>query len=175
MKGALQPLFGRVAEFWYAVVMPRYHDLQPREQQLVVAAALLLPLIILLFGLLLPAQDARNAQAARLVALQNQLKTANQLADKLEQTVDIPVPTNVLAAVEKLARAHAVRSFMTRIKPQTDLSGHQKLLLQMKQAPFAKVVHFIDGVTKRGLVIDQIKLQATKTPATVNMRMVLAQ
>ncbi|MDX8414302.1 MAG: type II secretion system protein GspM [Mariprofundales bacterium] len=175
MKGALQSLIGRVTEAWYAVVMPRYYDLQPREQRLVVGAALLLPLIVLLFGILLPAQDQRSAAAARLVALQDQLQTANHLADQLTQSVAIPVPSNVLAAVEKLARTHGVRSFMTRIKPQTDLSGHQKLLLQMKQAPFAKVVPFMHGVTAQGLVIEQMKLLATKTPAMVDLQMVLTQ
>jgi len=175
MKGALQPLIGRVQGAWYRVVMPRYYDLQPREQRLVVGAALVLPLIVLLFGLLLPAQDERRAEAARLVALQDQLTIASQLADQLTQAEAVSVPSNVLAAVEELARTHAVRSFMTRIKPQTDLSGHQKLLLQMKNAPFAKVVPFIHGVTARGLVIEQVKLLATKMPAMVDLQMVLAQ
>jgi len=175
MSALIQPLLARVHRFWYEMMMPRYYDLQPREQRLVVAAAVLVPLIVVLFGMVLPAQDQRLAAEAQLAQLQDQLTLANQLADQLHQATATPVPTNVLAEVEKLARDHAVRSFMTRIKPQTDLSGHQKLLLQMKHAPFDKVLRFIDGVINRGLVIEEVKLQATKTLAVVDMQMVLAQ
>ncbi len=172
---SLRPLLGRVRDLWYDKAVPYYLDLQPREQRLLMAAAVLVPLMVVVFGMLLPVVDQRDAARSRLALLQQQLHTANRLADRLQQAKAMPVPTNVLAEVEKLARSHAVRRFMTRIKPQTDLSGHQKLLLQIKRAPFAKVVRFIDGVTSHGLVIDQVKLQATKQPALVDMRMVLAQ
>ena len=171
----LQPLMARVRDVWYDRAMPYYLELQPREQRLAVAAAVAVLLIVLVFGMLLPVVDQRDAASARLAQLQHQLQRANQLADRLQHAVAVPKPANVLAEVEQLARSHAVRSFMTRIKPQTDLSGHQKLLLQIKGAPFAKVVHFIDGVTSHGLVIDSVKLQATKVPAMVDMQMILAQ
>ncbi|MDQ6964943.1 MAG: type II secretion system protein GspM [Mariprofundales bacterium] len=175
MRELLLPLWEPLQGLWYRAVLPRYYELQPREQRLVVGAALLIPATLLLFGLLLPAEDSRHAEEVRLAALQQQLVRAEQLADQLTKAVKVEPPDNMLEAVERLARLHDVRSFMTRIKPQTDLSGQQKLLLQMKSAPFAKVVKFIQGVTARGLIVDQIKLQATKTAAVVNLQMVLTQ
>ncbi len=161
--------------FWLDRVLPRYQALQPREQRLVAVAAVLLPLIVLSFGVLMPVRDERVAAEARLADLQEQLVQAWGLAELLVRAADHPAPDNVLAAVEKLARDHGVREFMTRLKPQSDLSGRQKLLLQIRNAPFSRVLPFLKGVDERGLAVVRAKLQAAKEPARVDLQLVLAQ
>ncbi len=171
LDALIQPIRG----WWFDGVLPRYYELQPREQHLVAIAAVVLPLIILLFGWILPANDARHAAEQRLATLQTQLMQANRLADQLQRADKTPPPSNVLAAVEKLARDRGVRSYMTRIKPQRDLSGKETLLLQMREVPLDLVLHFVAGVEQLHLVVDQVKLHAGKAPAKVDMRMVIVQ
>jgi len=72
----LEPLIQRFEQEW----LPRYQQLDNREQRLVLVAAVLLPVMIVLFGLILPLKDRHDALRENLVAVQSQAVEAEKMA-----------------------------------------------------------------------------------------------
>ena len=64
-------------------LLQRYQRLQPREQRLLQAAALLLPVLAVVFGMALPLHDRLARLRADIGALAIQAGDANALADQL--------------------------------------------------------------------------------------------
>ncbi|MBL4775250.1 MAG: type II secretion system protein M [Mariprofundus sp.] len=154
-------------------LLPRYQQLESREQKIVLAAALLLPLIIILFGLILPLQDSQQALQKELSLMQNKAIEADKLASYLTQhaaKLNANSNTeNLLTIVERLARQSKVRRFITRIKPQSSPGpSQQRLLLRIKDAPYETVLKFIHALAKRNLGLKSMKIQAAKTPGFVH-------
>jgi len=68
--------FGAVRQRIETELLPRYQQLESREQHLVLIAAVLLPLMLIVFGWLLPLQDRQKALRAELAQVQAQAAEA---------------------------------------------------------------------------------------------------
>ena len=160
-------------------VLARYQQLEGREQRLVLAAAVLLPLMILVFGLMLPLKDRQEQLRAEVQAVQTQVAEAERLALFLtEHAVELKATggasQNLLGTVEQLARQTNVRSFMTRIKPQPSLnSGEQQLMLSIKDVPYDAVMRFMHALASRNLGLNSLKFQATAAPGKIHVQAVI--
>lgn len=166
------------ASSWSEPWLLRYRALQQREQRLILAAAVLLPLMILVFGIALPLQDRQKVLQAELVSMQQQAAEAEQLAERL-MAVDTKQqnsgkPENLMTTVERLARQGKVREYMSRIRPQgsTD-SQSQKLMLQFKNIPYKAAISFVDAVAREHLGLSSIKIQAGKSAGLVHLQAVI--
>ena len=137
----------------------RYASLQPREQRVLLVAAVLLPLLVFVFGIWLPLRDrARQLEAsmpdysARLVEARRLVVEAGKNGGKT------PARGDLLSMVERQSRAAGIRQFITRIKPQPAASGVNRVLLQLRKAPYAKVVRFLSGMAGVGVSVSRVKL-----------------
>ncbi len=153
----------KIFQLWNSKLEPRYQALDEREQRMVRIAAITLPLIIFVFGILLPVAD-RNAQLRLEVKVFSmQAQEANQLADMLARTPQLSADAgkgSALTRVDKIARQTDVRSFMTKLRPQQVMGGTPRLQTQIKDAPYSKVVDFLSALEKSNLSISQLKIQA---------------
>jgi len=168
-------LQNKVFNLWDTKVSPHYQALDEREQKVVRIAAIALPLIIFVFGILLPTLDKNAALRANIATLAVQVHEANQLADSLAanpQVAQAGNESNLLGTVDKLARQTGVRSFMTRLRPQQVMGGEQRLQTQIKDAPYAKVADFLATLERSGLPVDQLKIQAS-SEGLVHMQAVI--
>jgi len=152
--------------FWESKLSPRYQALDQREQKIVRIAAITLPLILIVFGIILPTLDKNRALHKEVSSLAEQVAEANQLADILvanpqQQGEQTNAGTSLLTQVDKIARQTGVRSFMTRLRPQQIMGGQSRLQAQIKDAPYHKVAAFLSTLEKRSLTISQLKIQAT--------------
>jgi len=159
-------------------LLPRYQQLEAREQHIVLAAAILLPLMFMVFGILLPLQDRQQALRVELAQVQAQATEAEALARYLkqhaaEQKGAGTVAENLLTLVERMARQTQVRSFMTRIKPNNSPDGHEQLMVYMKNAPYDATLRFIHALAGRHLGLKMLKLQAADAPGHVHVRAVI--
>jgi len=171
----LSPLIQRFEQEW----LPRYRQLDSREQRLVLVAAVLLPVIIILFGLLLPLKDRHDALRENLTAVQVQAveaeKMARYLVEHAAERKGGSAAENMMTTVERLARQTGVRRFMTRITPQITPDGGQKrLMISMKNAPYDATLKFIHALAERNLGLNSLKLQAADSPGHVHVRAVLS-
>ena len=171
----LSPLRQRWEEQW----MPRYQALEAREQRLVVAAAVILPLALIVFGLLLPLQDRQAELQARLLTAQAQAVEAEQLADYVlahtaELQPGVQVSGSLLTVVDRLARQHHVRNYMTRIKPHNLPAGGEQLMLRMKDVPYDATLRFMHALAAQHLGLESLKLQPTGNPGYVHVRAVIS-
>ncbi len=162
-----------------AHILPRYQQLESREQRIVLAAAVLLPLMFIVFGLLLPLQDSQKALRAELTQIQAQAAEAAKLALYLSQHADErksagATSENLLTVVERMARQTQVRHFMTRIKPNTSPDGHEQLMVRMKDAPYDAMLRFIHALAEHHLGLNTLKLQAADAPGYVHVRAVIS-
>lgn len=168
----------RLRERIAATLLPRYQQLESREQRVLLVAAIVLPLILVVFGLLLPLQDRQIALQKQLAAAQTQAAEAEQLALFLAQHAsDVKstggVEQNLLTTVEALARQTRVRSFMVRIKPHTLPDGSEQLMLRMKDAPYDATLRFIHALASNKLGLVSLKLQPAKVSGHVHIRAVI--
>jgi len=159
-------------------LLPRYQQLEAREQKIVLAASLLLPLMFILFGLILPLQDRQIALQKELNLAQIDSNKAESMASYLIRHAADPksnnATENLLTAVERLARQTNVRSFITRIKPQTSPDGGtQQLMLHFKNAPYDAVLRFVHTLAKQNLGLKRMKLQTSNTPGHVHVQSII--
>jgi type II secretory pathway component PulM len=176
----IRDALNRIREAVQARLAPRYQQLAIREQRLVLTAAVLLPGIILIFGVLLPMQDRRMALKNELSALRLQVEEAERISGQLAanaargRTGD-QKPVNLMSAVEGLARQSKVRKFMTRIRPQNSLAKNkQQLMLQLKNAPYKASIEFAHALALQQLGLESMKIQAGKSPGLVHVQAVIS-
>ncbi|OIP99004.1 MAG: hypothetical protein AUK35_08495 [Zetaproteobacteria bacterium CG2_30_46_52] len=154
--------------FWENNVEPKYQALEQREQRIVLIAAIVLPIILFVFGLVMPILDKNKALQADITSYAAKLSEAQQLASTLaanpgQAESNSGSNSNLLSQVDKLARSTNVRTFMTRLRPQQIMGGASTIQVQMKDVPYASVVAFISALEKANLSITNLKLQSAST------------
>jgi len=155
--------FGQtVRERWQEEILPRYRRLSPREQRLLIFTAIVLPVLLFVYGVWLPVTDRIHALERAMPTLQDQLRKAQTLADRLQQGGHKPAgKRNALAMVEQAAKTSGVRQYITRIKPQPGMGGGQRLLIRIHQVPYPELVKFMDLLAKDGVALGRAKLLAS--------------
>lgn len=165
---SLQPQWENMRDkatiIWEKSLAPRYNALDEREQRIVRLAAILIPLTVLLFGIILPVADKKTALQQEVIVLSQQVQEANTLADALvlQPRQHNSTNNNILSQVDNIARQTAVRTFMTRLRPQQILGNSQQVQTQIKNAPYKGIVAFIAALEKAGFSLSQLKIQAAE-------------
>ncbi|MDX8392795.1 MAG: type II secretion system protein GspM [Mariprofundaceae bacterium] len=149
-----KPLVARVQ----GEVRDRYSALQAREQRMVLIAAILLPLLVIVFGFWLPLRDRIQMLETSIPGLETQLVEAQRLATRAgENKGEAMARGDLLSVVEQQARASNVRRFITRIKPMPG-TGEQRVLVQLRKASYADVVQFLAKMAGQGVNSSRVKL-----------------
>jgi len=179
-RSQIEALRQRIAVQCEMHLLSRYQQLDTREQHLVLVAAVLLPLMLIVFGLLLPLQDRQLALRAELAQVQAQAAEATALAQYLSQHAGErkrggAASENLLSVVDRIARQTHIRSFMTRIKPNNSPDGHEQLMLRMKDAPFDAALRFIHALVSHHLGLEMLKLQKGNTSGHVHIRAIITR
>lgn len=159
---------------WLRHGADRYQALEERERTVLLAGMLILPLILLLFGLILPVQD-RLQQLQQQVALgAMQAAQAQNLSRVLQaRTTGGEQGESLLARVERQAQAGKVRVYMTRIRPEPSFGeGAERLRVSLKDVPYASLLEFVRALAEKGLVLVEIKMQ-TARPGVLNVQAVV--
>jgi len=169
-----------IQQFIAEHISPRYQQLESREQTIVMAAAIILPLLIMVFGWMLPLNDSQKALHKELILAQTQAIEADQLATYLLAHAADPTSnsgtSNLLTSVEQLARQQHIRQFISRIKPQRSLKNNkQSLMLRLKNVPYDHILRFIHALAEKGLNLKTLKLQTSKTPGIVQAHIIISQ
>jgi len=159
-------------QLWQRYALSYYQQLAEREQRLVLSAAILVPSMVLIFGILLPLNDDLHAKQKSLLALQDQAQEAESLAASILQQGVKKVHGNIMTVVDQQARAQNVRPFITSLRPQ--LGGEKpRLWIQMHQAPYLASVYFYQALAKQDIQIVQIKWHETGKLGIVNVQAVV--
>jgi len=166
----------KMDDIWQQSFAPKYNALDDSEQRIVRIAAIVIPLILFVFGIVLPVLDKNTALQQEVQSLAQKAQEANSLADMLANQ---PKQTkmlngNILSQVDNIARQTQVRQFMTRLRPQPLANGKQQLQTQIKDAPYKDIASFIVTLEKAGLSLSQVKIQGKK-PGIVLMQAVIGQ
>ena len=180
LQNGYQQAHGQAQSWLQSRILSRYQQLEIREQRILLFAAVILPMAILIFGILLPMQDAQKALQAELVGLQQQAETAEALAIQLAESGSIGKQPEqqapLLATVERLARHSKARKYMTRIRPQPSVGGTgQRLMLQLKNIPFDASVRFVDALAREHLGLNSMKIQAGTSAGLVHVQAIISR
>jgi len=160
-------------------LLPRYQRLQYREQRLLLLTAILLPVVVIVFGLLLPLQEYKEGLVDEVKSVQQLALEAEQLALTLKQKAlnggDNDFRTgNLLSIVEQLARQTNVRRFMTRIQPHfLAANNDQQLKVKLKNVPYADAVRFTNELALMRLNLVRIKINAGAGKGVVNLQLLV--
>jgi len=167
-----QSLRGQLRE----AVLPRYQRLSRREQGLVLAISMVLPVAFFIFGFWLPVADEIGAIRQELPVLQAQSHEAQALANHLQQRGKTSATTrNLLALVGQVAEASGVRRYVTRIRPQPGVGSSQRLLIRMHQVPYPGLVRFLARLATRGVSLSSARLTASEKPGVLDVSLVAAE
>lgn len=153
-----------------AELMPRFQALAQREQKMVLTAAIIVPLIILIFGVLLPIHDARKLQSDQVALLARQAVEAGQLAQLIGLGAGKQFSGSLLSSVDKTAVGSGVKKYMTHIRPQPEANGSQRLTLQLRDAPYQEAVNFLLKLNELGMAMESVQIRAAKTSGLVNLQ-----
>lgn len=168
------PIVAALKQSFEEHLLPRYQQLESNEQKIIVFAAFVVPLMVIIFGIMLPLQDRQKVLQNELRQMQEQATEARQLANDIKE-YGTKLQSNdnsesLLIIVERLARQSEVRQFISRIKPQNSPNaGQQQLMLRLKKVPYTASLRFIHALAEHGLGLKSMKLQATKTLGLVNL------
>ena len=170
----LSPLQQRIETEW----LPRYQQLDRREQRLLLGAAVLLPILMVVFGLILPMQDRQQALRHDLSTVAKQAAEAEQLSQYLirhpAHQGSAATSDHLLITVEQLARKTGVRQYMTRLKPQNSPDGtSQRLMIRMKDAPYDATLRWVHALAGAHAGLTSLKIQATDKPGYIQLRAML--
>jgi len=169
MKTLLANLTRKPRYLWRLHVLPWYQRLQQREQRLVLATSVALPLLIIVFGLWLPLHDDAKQIRSVMPELQAQLSEAQLLADKVVKGgVKSAAQSDLLTVVDAAARGSNIRQFITRIKPQPGTSG-QSVLVQLRKAPYNDTVRFFSQMANQGVATERAKLSDVEANGLVDV------
>ncbi|MBF0281621.1 MAG: type II secretion system protein M [Zetaproteobacteria bacterium] len=172
----LHSLFQRTPKLqqqWRNRVEVPFHGLQPREQRIVVGAALLLPLLLFVFGVILPLHDDEIALQQRLMVLETQAEEATMLAAQLAgRAAQERFHGDTMGEIDRLAKAHGIRQYLTHIRPQND-GSHPQFIFQMRDVPYAKVMPMLQAIEGMGIAFKKLKIEATKVAGVVHVQAVI--
>ncbi|MDQ6970895.1 MAG: type II secretion system protein GspM [Mariprofundus sp.] len=160
-------------------LMPRYQQLERSEQKILLLASIVLPLMIIVFGIMLPLQDKQHTLQQAVHIAQSQATEAKQLASYLNTHAKASRSNDkvesLLTTVERLARQSKVRSFISRIKPQTSPNATQQhLMLRLKNVPYAAALRFIHALAEQQLNLKSMKIQSTSAAGIVNLYAIIS-
>jgi len=158
-----------IEKYW----IPYYQSLAERERRLLLFAAVVLSIMLLVFAIILPLNAARHGKELVLVSLQQQVYEAETLAERLQSQGGVQPRGSVMSVVDQLARVAQVRQFMTRLRPQPSGNGGQRLLIQMRDAPYDKTILFFKALSKKHLSLLQVKLQQAEQQGYVHVQAVI--
>jgi len=158
MKSLWVNVSRRPRDLWRSYGLPWYQHLQQREQHLVMLAAVIIPLLVFVFGLWLPLRDEAQSIRSAMPGLQAQLAEAQLLAGRVAKGgASAADQDDLLTVVDAVARSSHIRRFITRIKPQPGVRG-QRVLLQLRKAPYANVVRFLAQMASSGVSTERARL-----------------
>ncbi|MDQ6975073.1 MAG: type II secretion system protein GspM [Mariprofundaceae bacterium] len=159
--------------------IPRYAALQAREQMALKLAAVALPCIVLLFGVILPLQDKKVSLQKSAAILLTQANEAVILASQLQQQGDESKPAaetgSLLSTMDALASAQGVRKHVTQMRPQSGMDGKQRLRVIMKNIPYKQAASFLLAMNQATLEIQQMKMKKSKVSGYVQLQLLLAK
>lgn len=171
VSGFLSSIRIRLMEFFDSYILSRYEALTSREQKVVLTAALILPVMIVVFGLLLPLHDRHQQLLKQLAAMTSQALEAEELVSVIHRNGGT-YSGDLLSLIEKLARQVGVRGYMTRIRPQPSANG-QQLLLEFKDVPYQKALVFLHSLAERKQEFSHLRMQAGSADGLVHLRIVI--
>jgi len=169
MRALVSNLTRKPRDLWQQYVLPWYLRLQQREQRLVLSTSVILPLLIVVFGLWLPLRDEAMHIRSTMPELQTQLVEAQLLAGKVAKgEVKSVTQGDLLTVVDSAARSSNIRQFITRIKPQPGVSG-KRVRVQLRKAPYADTVRFFSQMANQGVATERAKLNDVEANGIVDV------
>ena len=155
------------------VAVPYYQALAVREQYVLCFAAIALPLMLFVFEVILPLNDAKMNKQQALQELQQQALKAEILSNALQKEGGGKKQKNSMEIVDSTAKKVQVQKFITRMRPQMGVGSKQRLLIQMHSAPYSKTVDFLQRLSKQGLSLLSVKLQRDKQSGLVHVQVIV--
>ncbi len=161
----------RLIRLWRDGCLPWYAERSEQEQRLLLLAAIILPLTIMVFGILLPIHDRIAELQKSLPAKAQQAAEAEQLAVSLKEGKTARLQGSLLSNIERMSNQAAVRSFMTHIRPEATGNGQERLMLQFKDVPYDKYIAFTYRLAEKGINILFVRIQAASAAGKVHVQM----
>jgi|GEM_PF-4789648 len=151
---------------------PWQAQLAPREQQLLRMALIAVPLIVLIFGIVLPLKDRQVRLQKELAAIAAQAQEAEQLAERALQGGGVQARGELMPSVEQAAGEFELRDNIVRIKPVA--GSDNRLQLTLKDVPYNRLISFLTRLDGLGISVPQAALHARTTPGTVDADLTVA-
>ncbi len=174
MGAVAQAWLARARELWAQRALPWWRGLQARERLVLMVAAVVLPLAMLVFGVMLPLQEHNARLHAELAAALNDAAEAERLAALIVGQGGARQRVDLLAEAERLARQAKLREAMSRIRPQPAADGGQRLLIEFRDAPWPALVRFARLLADAGIGVDVLRVQRGASSGHVHARLMLA-
>lgn len=150
-------------------LVPWYQKLPERERYLLLTAAVVLPVILFVFGLWLPMKDDIQKNRELIPGLEQQYLEVQVLANKLKKGGRRKNNQDLLTTIEQSAQTSHVRSFIVRLKPQPEREEKKRLQIRLQAVPYQSLIYFLYKLAQAGVGLERAKMLATAKPGRVDV------
>jgi type II secretory pathway component PulM len=150
-------------------LIPWYQKLPERERYLLLIAAVVLPVLLFVFGLWLPMKDNIQENREVIPGLEQQYLEVQVLANKLKRGGRRKNTQDLLTTIEQSAQTSHVRSFIVRLKPQPEQEGKKRLQIRLQAVPYQSLIYFLYKLAQAGVGLERAKMLATAKPGMIDV------
>jgi len=168
MKERLRLWRQRASALWQA---------RTRRERVLIGLTAGLALAVLLDALILrPLADARQRLRGEIAQLAQQALLAEQLAARITtQGPSQPTKQDLLSFVDAEARRLGLKKALARVRPLPAAQGQQRMLVEMREAPFEAVLKMLEAAQKAGIDWQRLRMQRASSPGYVHLRVEFVQ
>lgn len=153
-----------------------WHNLQPREQRILLGGAVAL-LLLMLYALVWdPYQQEMSRLRDSVSAKRLDLQTMQQAAAEIEALRHggaggvLPAGQSIMALVDGSSKQFNISAGIKRIQPE----GERSVKVWAEQVPFDDLIRWLDDLQKRsGIAVHTISIERQEVAGLVNVRMEL--
>jgi len=156
------------------VIKSRWHELQPRDQQVLRYSAVIVGLLLFYLLIIDPVYSSRDNAEQRLRSAQEAFSVAQRQALDLKSASSkpgSPESGSLLTQVESSAQQQGLRNALKRLQP----SGNDQIQVSLEGASYDQLMRWLSELNHQGVRAQRVDIQRDRGPDLLGVQLLLAR
>ena len=152
----------------------RWHELQPRDQQVLRYSAVIVGLLLIYLLIVDPVRSGRDAAEERLRSAQEAFSVAQRQAYDLKTASSKPASADsgsLLTRVESSAEQQGLRAALKRLQP----TGDNQIQVSLEGASYDQLMQWLSSLHQQGVRTERADIQPNRQSGLLGVQLLLAR